>query len=121
MEAAMEERRKLPRKYLIIYSRVFDQTLGKMLGYLSDLGEKGAMIIAEEPLEVDAVLLLRFDLPDPKIFHAHNLNIAARVAHCDVDISPAFYDIGLEFLEVTPEQKIVIQAMMEVYEFHRVN
>jgi hypothetical protein len=77
------------------------------------------MIIAEDALEVGAVLSLRFDLPDPKIFHAHYLNIAARVAHCDVDVSPAFYDIGLEFLDITPEQKIIIQKMMEVYEFRR--
>lgn len=115
----MEERRRLPRKYLIIYSRVFEQSLGKLLGYLSDLSEQGAMIIAEEPLEVNDVLSLRLDLPDPKIFHARNLNITARVAHCTVDISPAFYDIGLEFLEVTPEQKIILQSMMDVYEFHR--
>lgn len=113
----MDERRKLPRKYLIIYSRVFDQTLGKLLGYLSDLGEQGAMIISEEPLEVNDILPLRFDLPDPKIFHAHNLNISARVAHCNIDISPAFYDIGFEFLEVAPEQKFIIDTMMDVYEF----
>ncbi len=117
----MDERRKLPRKYLIVYSRVFEQTLGKLLGYLSDLGEQGAMIIAEEPLEVNEILPLRFDLPDPKIFHAHNLNIPARVAHCDIDISPTFYDIGLEFLETAPEQKIIIQTMMDVYEFRREN
>jgi hypothetical protein len=121
VEAAMEERRRLPRKYLIIYSRVFEQSLGKLLGYLSDLSEHGAMIIADEPLEVNAILPLRLDLPDPKIFHAHHLMISARVAHCETDISPAFYDIGLEFLNVSPEQKIILQKMMEVYEFHRAN
>lgn len=117
----MEERRRLPRKYLIIYSRVFEQSLGKLLGYLSDLSEQGAMIIADESLEVNDVLTLRLDLPDPKIFHAHNLMVSARVAHCETDISPSFYDIGLEFLNVTPEQRIIIQKMMDVYEFHRVN
>ena len=79
---------ELPRKYLIIYSRVFDQTLGKLLGYLSDLSEQGAMIIAEEPLDAGSLLPLRFDLPDPKIFHAHNLIITARVAHCDHRYQP---------------------------------
>lgn len=117
----MDERRRLPRKYLIIYSRVFDQTLGKLLGYLSDLSEQGAMLISEEPLTAGTLLPLRFDLPDPKIFHSHHLLINARVAHCITDISPAYYDIGFEFLEVTPEQKLVIQQMMEVYEFRRAN
>ena len=117
----MDERRRIPRKYLIIYSRVFDQTLGKLLGYLSDLSQKGAMIIADEPLDVGAILLLRFDLPDPKIFHSHSLMITSRVVHCITDISPDFYDIGLEFLDVTPEKRIIIEKMMEVYEFHREN
>ena len=116
----MDERRRIPRRYLIIYSRVFDQTLGKLLGYLSDLSEKGAMIIADEPLTVGTTLPLRLDLPDPKIFNAHSLMITARVAHCITDISPDFYDIGLEFLEVTSGQRIILQKMMEVYEFQRV-
>lgn len=115
----MDEKRRLPRKYLIIFSRVFERTLGKMLGYLSDLSESGGMIISEEPLQVGTTISLRLDLPDPKFFHMHNLHIDARVARCDPDLSPAFYDIGFEFLEVTPENLIVIQRMMEVYEFHR--
>jgi hypothetical protein len=115
----MEEKRKLPRKYLIVYSRVFERTLGILLGYLSDLNLKGAMIIAENPLEVDAILPLRFDLPDPKVFHSHQLNISARVARCDLDLSPEFYDIGLEFQELLPEQKIIIEKMLELYEFQR--
>jgi len=117
----MDDRRRLLRKYLIIYSRVFERTMGKLLGYLADLSEEGAMIIAEEPLTVGAVLSLRFDLPDPKLFDAHNLNVNSRVARCSPDLSPEFYDIGLEFLDVTPEQKIVIQRMMGLYEFHREN
>lgn len=115
----MEDRRRLPRKYLIVYSRVFERTVGKMMGYLCDLSVEGAMIISEEPQIVNSVLPLRFDLPDPKVFHAHNLNLSARVAHCSVDISPAFYDIGLEFLNVQPEQRIILEKMMELYEFHR--
>lgn len=117
----MDERRRIPRRYLIIYSRVFDQTLGKLLGYLSDLSESGAMIISEEALAVDSVIPLRLDLPDPKVFQTHNLMITARVAHCVADISPDFFDIGLEFLEVTPEKRNILQKMMEVYEFRREN
>ena len=115
----MDEKRKLPRKYLIIYSRVFERTLGILLGYLSDLNLKGAMIIAENPLEVGAILSLRFDLPDPKVFHSHQLNVSARVARCDPDLSPEFYGIGLEFQKLLPEQKIIIEQMMELYEFRR--
>ena len=44
----MDERRKLDRKYLIVYSRVFERNLGKMLGYLGDLSLSGVMIISEQ-------------------------------------------------------------------------
>ena len=115
----MEERRKLDRRYLIIYSRVFERGLGKMLGYLGDLSLSGAMIISEQPQTVDSVLQLRFDLPDVHIFGAGRLDISARIAHCDPDINPAFYNIGFEFLDVTPEKRQIIEKMMEAYEFRR--
>ena len=115
----MDERRKLDRKYLIVYSRVFERNLGRMLGYLGDLSQSGAMIISEQAQTVNSVLPLRFDLPDLNLFKASQLDISARVAHCEPDINPAFYNIGFEFLEVTPGQKEIIEKMMEAYEFRR--
>jgi hypothetical protein len=119
VEAAMEERRQLERKYLIVYSRVFERNLGNMLGYLGDLSLSGAMIISEQPQTVNSVLPLRLDLPDLQLFNAGQLDISARVAHCEPDINPAFYNIGFEFLDVTSEQKKIIEKMMDAYEFRR--
>jgi len=115
----MDERRKLPRKYLIIYSRVFERNMGKLLGYLADLSLDGAMIITEDAMTEGAELALRFDLPDPKVFDSHMLNLSARVARCNPDISPAFYNVGLEFKNVTARDKRVLEKMMDVYEFRR--
>ena len=115
----MDERRQLERKYLIVYSRVFERNLGKMLGYLGDLSLSGAMIISEHPQTINSVLSLRFDLPDLQLFSVGELDIAARVAHCDPDINPAFYNIGFEFLEPTPKQQEIIEKMMDAYEFRR--
>lgn len=115
----MDERRKLDRKYLIVYSRVFERNLGRMLGYLGDLSLSGAMIISEHPQIVNSVLPLRFDLPDLQLFKAGQLDVDARVAHCEPDINPAFYNIGFEFLDVSPEKKAIIEKMMDAYEFRR--
>lgn len=115
----MDEKRKLARKHLIIYSRVFERNLGKMLGYLSDLSPIGAMIISEQPQEVDVVLPLRFDLPGTGLFTANKLDLDARVVRCDPDINPAFYNIGFEFQEIKPEQLPIIERLMETYEFRR--
>ncbi len=115
----MEERRRISRKYLIVYSRVFERTMGRLLGYLADLSLEGAMIISEEKLAVDRLMSLRFDLPDMSAFDRNSLNLNARVARCDPDISPGFYNIGFEFQDVTEEQQAVIRKMMDMYEFRR--
>lgn len=115
----MDEKRRLARKHLIIYSRVFERNLGKMLGYLSDLSPIGAMIISEQPQEVNVILSLRFDLPGTGLFSSNKLDIEARVVRCDPDIDPAFYNIGFEFQDLKPEQLPIIERMMETYEFRR--
>jgi hypothetical protein len=58
-------------------------------------------------------------LPDLQLFKAGQLDISARVAHCEPDINPAFYNIGFEFLEVSPDEKVIIEKMMDAYEFRR--
>ncbi len=115
----MDEKRKLARKHLMIYSRVFERNLGKMLGYLSDLSPIGAMIISEQPQEVNVILPLRFDLPGTGLFTENKLDVDARVVRCDPDIDPAFYNIGFEFQGLKPEQLPIIERLMETYEFRR--
>lgn len=115
----MQERRNLDRKYLMVYSRVFDRATGRILGYLSDLSQKGAMIISDDPMPENANLELRFDLPDPPLFSTDHLNLRARVAWCKPDIDPSFYNIGFEFYEVAEEDKHTIEEMIVAYEFRR--
>lgn len=115
----MNEQRKLDRKDLIVYSRVYERNMGKMLGYLGDLSLLGAMIISEQAQRENSVIPLRFDLPDIHLFSVGQLDISARVAHCEPDINPAFYNIGFEFLDATPEQNDIIEKMMDTYEFQR--
>lgn len=115
----MNERRTLDRKYLMVYSRVFDRLTGKILGYLSDLSPKGAMIISDDPIGENVKLSLRFDLPDPPLFSTDHLNLEARVAWCKPDIDPSFYNIGFEFLEINEQEKMIIEEMIDAYEFRR--
>jgi Tfp pilus assembly protein PilZ len=114
-----QERRKIPRKYLVIYSRVFDRNSGQVLGYLSDLTNGGAMIISDDPIALNIDISLRFDLPDPPLFSTDHINLDARVAWCQPDIDPAFYNIGFAFKQVNPDQARIIVEMIDAYEFRR--
>ena len=60
----MVERRRLERRHILFYSRVFDRKTGVFLGYLGNMNAGGMMIISEDPLETDCKYLLRIDLPD---------------------------------------------------------
>ena len=115
----MQERRKLPRKDLMSYSQVFDLSEGKLIGYLGDLTLIGAMVISNEPLQVDEKLNISIQLPELPEINIAQLSLPARVAWCHLDLSPEYFNIGLEFDGVTDAQKVTIDAVIQNYEFRR--
>lgn len=115
----MQDRRKLPRKDLMSYSQVFDLSEGKLIGYLGDLNPIGAMIISDETLKVADRLTISIQLPELPKINATRLTLPVRVVRCHQDLSPEYFNIGLEFESVTDEQKKIIEAVLENYEFRR--
>lgn len=115
----MQDRRKLPRKDLMSYSQVFDLTQGKLIGYLGDLNLIGAMVIGDEPLKGEQKLTISIQLPELPKINETRLSLSARVVWCHQDLSPEYFNIGLEFELVTDEQKKIIEAVLENYEFRR--
>lgn len=115
----MQERRKQPRKNLMAYSQVFDLSEGRLIGYLGDLNLTGAMVIADQPIEVDSRLMISIQLPELPDISTSHLSLPVRIAWCHKDVSPEFLNIGLEFTLVTDKQKTIIEAVMDNYEFRR--
>lgn len=115
----MQERRKQPRKNLMSYSQVFDLYEGRLIGYLGDLNLLGAMIIGDQPMQVGQKLTVSIQLPELPNTSAARLALPVRVAWSQPDLSPEFFNIGIEFTLVTDEQKRIIEAVMEHYEFRR--
>ena len=115
----MQDRRKLPRKDLMSYSQVFDLTQGKLIGYLGDLNLIGAMVIGDEPLKVDDTLTISIQLPELPRINATRLTLPVHVVRCHQDISPEYFNIGVEFEVVTDEQKKIIEAVLNNYEVRR--
>jgi hypothetical protein len=118
-EAEMEERRKQPRKDLMSFSQVHDLQTGKLIGYLGDLNLLGAMVIGDQPLQTDEELTISIELPDLPDIAETSLSMPARVVRNRQDLSPDYFNIGLEFQIVSDRQKSIIEAVMENYEFRR--
>jgi len=115
----MQERRKLPRKDLMSYSQVFDLYKGSLIGYLGDLTLIGAMVISDTPLKVDLKLTISIQLPELPDIRVTRLALPVRIVRCQQDLSPEYYNIGMEFELVNNEQKKIIEAVLENYEFRR--
>ena len=115
----MQDRRKQPRTDLMSYSQVFDLYNSKLLGYLGDLNHLGAMVIGDEPLTIDDHLTISIQLPELPDVKASRMVLPVRVAYSQRDISPEYFNIGLEFDIITDQQKAVIESILENYEFKR--
>lgn len=115
----MQDRRKQPRTDLMSYSQVFDLYSGKLIGYLGDLNQLGAMVIGDESLTINERLTISIQLPELPNVKASRMVLPVRVAYCQKDLSPEYFNIGLEFEIVTDNQKAIIQSIVENYEFKR--
>lgn len=115
----MQERRKQERKNLVAYTQVFDLYGGDLLGYLGDLTISGAMIISEKAMKQDMEITLAIELPELPNIKAVRMSLAARVAWCQQDLSPQYFNVGFEFKQVTPDQKKMIETIIENYQFRR--
>jgi hypothetical protein len=64
-------------------------------------------------------LTISIQLPELPRISATRLALPVHVVWCQQDLSPEYYNIGMEFELVTDEQKNIIEAVIENYEFRR--
>ena len=114
----MSERRRETRRRLTAFTPVYDLHPRTLLGYLGDLTLRGAMVVGTNLTTIgkETVLEISFpsDLPEIRTF---KVTIPARVAWCRQDESPQYYNIGLEFLEVSPENAELFEQILARYHF----
>jgi len=115
----MEERRKQPRKDLMSYSQVFDVHEGYLVGYLGDLTKLGAMVISDVELKANREMTIQIQLPELEDFSDETITVPVRVAWCQQDISPDYFNVGMEFKMLTGKQKQIIDSILANYEFRR--
>ncbi len=110
------ERRKLKRRYLMFYSRVFDRSIGKMVGYLSDMTVEGLMVISEDPSEPGKIYRLRIDLPEDD-FDQSFIHFEAKCVWSERDVNPNFYMNGFQLNKIDPKDIQIIEKIIEDYGF----
>lgn len=111
-----QERRKSKRRYLMFYSRVFDRSIGKMVGYLSDMTVEGLMVISEDPSEPGKVYKLRIDLPEDE-FNQNFIHFEAKCIWSQRDVNPHFFMNGFQLTQIVPDEIQIIEKIIQDYGF----
>jgi len=117
----MDNRRKEPRRKLMAFTPVYDLHPRLLLGYLGDLTLRGALIIGEKLVTINKETTLEIDFPsdldDIPVIPVH---IPVRIAWCHQDESPKYFNIGVEFTEVTSDHAELFEQIMARYHFRHV-
>ena len=112
----MQERRKYPRKDLLLFANVYDSKSGKIIGTLLNITLEGAMVLSESRIDADNTMELHIKLPE-NFVQKNELVFTANSRWCGPDINPEFFDVGYQFANVTDEDSQIIQAIIEKYGF----
>lgn len=112
----MYERRKIPRKYMMYYTRIFRMPNGEFIGHLVDITKAGAMLISESPIAVNHTFQLKMEL-SPDVSDRPFMLFQAKSIWCRKDVDPHFYNTGFQLIEMTEEDLETINRIVEAYGF----
>jgi hypothetical protein len=115
-DTTMKEKRKLKRRYLLYYARVFDQEHNDLIGHLADITTEGAMLISEQPLETDQIHCFKLEL-SADVSEQPYLAFSARCLWCQPDINPEYYSSGIQLLDLSAGQVAIIERIVAAYGF----
>ena len=114
-------RRMETRRKLMAFTPVYDLHPRLLLGYLGDITLRGALIIGTSlaTINKETELEINFpsELPDVSVLKTV---IPARIAWCRKDESPDYYNIGVQFTAVSPENEATVQYILDRYHFRYV-
>ena len=114
----MSDRRQETRRRFTAFTPVFDLYPRVLLGYLGDLNMLGALVIGKKITTINKETLLEIIFPSAMAeISVIPVTIPARIAWCRPAEHPQSYNIGVEFTEVTPFHKELIQKILERYHF----
>lgn len=100
------------------FTPVYDLQANILLGYLADLTLTGALMVSEEPVEIDRTLTLAIEFRKASEKPAkQRMTVAARIVWCKLEQRRTYYNTGLAFQELTEQNKKSIEAILKKYQF----
>lgn len=108
------EKRKLERRHLLYYLRIWDADNDRMLGHLADVSTDGFMLVSEEKIDNDKKFNIEMRLPSIA-GETEAVAFAATSCWSTNDVNQMFYDTGFKFSDISEENVARIVSIIEEY------
>jgi len=112
----VNEQRKLKRRNLIYYLKVFDSKNGDLLGHLVDITLEGIMLVSAKPIEINKSFKLKMELPN-EIMSKTQLIFDTTSRWSKKDINPDFIDTGFQLNTLSDKDKFIVENLISEFLF----
>jgi hypothetical protein len=112
----MPERRKLKRRHLLYYLRVYNADTRRLVGHLVDITPDGVLIMSDQAIRLGRSIRLRMNLPGPPRDN-QALEFQATSLWRRRDVNPDFWDTGFQTMDLSRKQAVAIETLIEDYGF----
>ena len=112
----MKDKRKIKRRYLLYYMRIYDAATRQQIGNLVDITPHGIMIVSEKPLPEGHTTRLRMELTN-EVADKPYMEFSAHSKWCEPDIIPNMYNTGFEILDLAAEDVEIIHRIIQEFGF----
>ena len=110
----MSAQRKLERKKLIFYLKVFGEKTNRLIGDLVDITTEGIKLIGSRPVKTEITYKLRMDLPR-EIDGEKKIIFNAQSRWCEKDDRTDFYNTGFKLTAISPDDINRIENLILEY------
>ncbi len=108
------EQRKVVRRHLVFYLRVFDGMSSRVVGHLMDISTNGLMILSDESMAVNEEYRLRMRLPW-KMAGSDEIVFGATSRWCRPDENPDFFMTGFQIQNMDREAEELIRHLIDEF------
>jgi len=115
----MSNMRKTDRVKALTFTTVYDLHGHILLGFLGDLTLQGAMVVGEKMVTTNRDLTLGIEIQGAAEIPDGRLTIPAHVAWCQPEDESAYFHTGFEFVELSEQNKKIIETLVTKYKFSR--
>jgi hypothetical protein len=112
-----QELRKVNRRYLVFYLRIYDGLSSKILGHLVDISEKGMMLISDNAIPVNENYRLRMRLPT-QMKEGNEIIFDATSRWCKGDANPDFFLAGFQMHDIEQSHRDLVLTLIRDFSYH---